>query len=429
MKGGVVINEVYVVDSIMGSGKTSAVINCINSLPQSQRVIVVVLYKSELKRIKDACTSKELYEPDFVDGRKLNGARLLLEEGKSIVTTHALLTLFEDVDIELVKSKNYICFLDETLDCISPYKTEDGDDVLDKYDIEVFIDRYVSVKEDGYLEWKVDDYDRGRFINEKKLVMNNRLIYSNGSLMLVFPISILKAFVKTYILTYLFDGSIMYCYLQKYNIDYKLLYITGTLHDNMMFTDDKSLATTKKINYRDYINILDDKKLNEIGDGYTDLSVGWYKRAESHEFNRLYLNMYNYFKNITSTKNKYCMWTTFSTYKDAVLTSGKKDSVSDKKEYSRYRKNFVSINKRASNEYSECKTVAYLVNRFMNVSVSSYFKGCGVKPKEDLFALSEMIQFIWRSAIRNGEPINVYVPSSRMRNLLINWINENSVDE
>ena len=38
-----------------------------------------------------------------------------------------------------------------------------------------------------------------------------------------------------------------------------------------------------------------------------------------------------------------------------------------------------------------------------------------------------MLQFIWRSAIRNGEEIWVYIPSIRMRSLLKKWIQENSI--
>ena len=48
----------------------------------------------------------------------------------------------------------------------------------------------------------------------------------------------------------------------------------------------------------------------------------------------------------------------------------------------------------------------------------------GVSVDEDGFALSEMIQFIWRSAIRDGKEITLYVPSSRMRNLLLDWLEE-----
>lgn len=46
-----------------------------------------------------------------------------------------------------------------------------------------------------------------------------------------------------------------------------------------------------------------------------------------------------------------------------------------------------------------------------------------IKLDEDGYALSEMLQFIWRSAIRNGEPIEIYIPSKRMRELLIKYLN------
>jgi hypothetical protein len=39
-----------------------------------------------------------------------------------------------------------------------------------------------------------------------------------------------------------------------------------------------------------------------------------------------------------------------------------------------------------------------------------------------MHALCEMIQWIWRSGIRRGDPIHVFVPSKRMRNLLKIWL-------
>ena len=42
--------------------------------------------------------------------------------------------------------------------------------------------------------------------------------------------------------------------------------------------------------------------------------------------------------------------------------------------------------------------------------------------EEDAYALSELIQWIFRSAIRDGKEIWLYIPSKRMRNLLIDWI-------
>ena len=47
-----------------------------------------------------------------------------------------------------------------------------------------------------------------------------------------------------------------------------------------------------------------------------------------------------------------------------------------------------------------------------------------VKMKDkDLWALSNMVQFVFRSRLRKGEPINLYVPSSRMRELFLKWLN------
>ena len=45
---------------------------------------------------------------------------------------------------------------------------------------------------------------------------------------------------------------------------------------------------------------------------------------------------------------------------------------------------------------------------------------------QDGYALSEMLQWIWRSAIRDGKEINLYIPSKRMRTLLTDWIDETS---
>lgn len=46
----------------------------------------------------------------------------------------------------------------------------------------------------------------------------------------------------------------------------------------------------------------------------------------------------------------------------------------------------------------------------------------GVELNQDLYAISELLQWIWRSAIRDGECIDLYLPSVRMRELLGMWV-------
>ena len=65
----------------------------------------------------------------------------------------------------------------------------------------------------------------------------------------------------------------------------------------------------------------------------------------------------------------------------------------------------------------------YAVNIFMNVNDKLFYKRYGIEVNEDGYALSTMLQWIWRSAIRDGKEINIYIPSKRMRTLLTDWIN------
>jgi len=59
----------------------------------------------------------------------------------------------------------------------------------------------------------------------------------------------------------------------------------------------------------------------------------------------------------------------------------------------------------------------------LNPVIKDYFYSHNVKVNEDLYALSELLQWIWRSDIRNGNKINIYIPSKRMRSIFIEWLN------
>jgi hypothetical protein len=82
---------------------------------------------------------------------------------------------------------------------------------------------------------------------------------------------------------------------------------------------------------------------------------------------------------------------------------------------------------RASNDYKDRTVLAYLCNRYVNPVTANFFVLNEIPIDQDMYALSEMLQWIWRSAIRDGKPIKIYIPSKRMRNLLINWLNTGEI--
>jgi len=61
--------------------------------------------------------------------------------------------------------------------------------------------------------------------------------------------------------------------------------------------------------------------------------------------------------------------------------------------------------------------------------IKGYFEDRRITVHEDLYALSEMIQWIWRSRIRDELPIKVFIPSERMRSLFVRWLNSSSVSD
>ena len=155
--------------------------------------------------------------------------------------------------------------------------------------------------------------------------------------------------------------------------------------------------------------------MNKVGKPMYALSKAWFinKKANQDQIIALKKNTSNFYKNIVKARSNDCLWTTFLSEKDTLKGFG-------------YSNGFVSLSTKATNDYSNRHCVAYLVNRFISpVMANMYHIPDGNSFDQDAFATSEMVQFIWRSAIRRGEPIQIYIPSSRMRELLEKWIDEN----
>ena len=80
-----------------------------------------------------------------------------------------------------------------------------------------------------------------------------------------------------------------------------------------------------------------------------------------------------------------------------------------------YTKGFY-YNKKNSG-YKDKIYLAYLENNFIGVNQSSNLT-------QDQYALTCLLEFIFKSGIRDGKRITVYIPSKRMRKLLESWIRE-----
>lgn len=373
------------------------------------RFIYVTPYITEVERIETACGFAQPVKYSTTTP-KLTDFRNLISKGKNIVTTHSLLNYMTDDMLELVHKQGYTLIMDEVHEVVNHYN-------INPEDLKVLLAKYVDVGEKGILKWKEEyaDYDEGKYDNEKRLCEMGCLVHFRKSLIWLFPMKIFDAFKDVYLLTYLWNGQCQKYYYDLFGIEYKYLYVDSSTYH---FSETK---TVERFNYKELVKIVDNPQMNRWGDADKSLSKEWYKKPVNFwRKDRLRSSTYNYFRNMkilydettgkyTKCSSKNAMWTTFIDFKSEIADKG-------------YSKGFIACNCRATNMYRYRTCLAYLVNRFLSPYIKGYFVSCGIDVDEDLFAISELVQFIWRSGIRDGKHISIYIPSKRMRTLLVNWL-------
>lgn len=421
------MNKVYIVDACMGSGKTSAMINMINKSSDSELFLYVTPLISETERIVKACATKHFIAPKALFSKeskvisKKENLRKLLQNKRNIATTHAMFHLFDDEILDLCRDGGYTLILDETTDVVNKYP-------MAYHDFKDFMNTHANSKDNGVLEW-VDDKDGGesytgnsgtKFLAEKSLFdFGNVVSCADSCLLYIFPIKAFEAFARTYVLTYLFEGQMQKCYYDFYGVSYEYLYVKGTSPENYEITDAFHQYDTPS-KFKSLIHICDNDRMNAIGEAPNSLSKSWFQKnskkkdAEEDLIKDLRNNMYNYFWRICVAHSDDAIWTVFKDYKQDCQPRG-------------YAKGFVNSACRATNEYKNTYVLAYGVNYFVDPFIKNYFTSNYVEFDDDLYALSAMVQWIWRSAIRAGKDINIYIPSSRMRGLLNDWLDNKYV--
>lgn len=401
--------SVTVVDTIMGSGKTSWVINEILNKNFERNILYITPYIDEVNRIIDT-SKRKIYQPLYKGkGRsKLENISRLLSQQMDVASTHELFKRFDDNCKQALRDNKYTLILDETLTAVTPYKFNNIDDfeyLMEKGEI--------KISENGLIEWIGTDLDM-RFNDVRTLSKNECLFIVDGKFYLwLFPHEIFSLFEEVYILTYLFDGSLMKYYFDLYNIEYQTKSIK-------IINDEYSLTTyfkPDKQKIRKRIKVYDGKLNQNLGlFKDTSLSATWcIQKYNSPKIEQLKNNMTNFVKHIVDTNSNDTMWTTYAKTTRSKLSN---------KGYSR---GFVACNSRATNEYSDRTCLMYCCNWYEHPEIMKFFKQYGIEVSQDKTALSNLLQWIWRSNIRvpdSDKIINIYIPAKRMRRLFMEWLND-----
>lgn len=409
---------VKICDALMGSGKTQAAIRYMNEGAGTGRYMYITPYLAETERIAEACPDKNFALPEDKGEGKFADLDDLLNAGRNIASTHALFENITHEIIELIGTKGYTLIIDEVLDPIHPLaiKKTDVDFIKGEGILRTRNERGLMAC-DGKRLQSFSNY--GVFQTLKRLCDCDNLYSSGDAFMFsIFPEQAFRAFDDVTILTYMFEGQSLCYYFKFTGVPYRYIGVEE-FDDNgergFRFTDEPVKQYYPWLKEKIHISIYTHQ--NKIGTPLSALSSSWYYRrnhADNKDMDILRRNLVNTFRQIFKCTSKEAMWTCFKRYQRLIKKTG-------------YASSFVSSNSRSTNKYRDRRYLAYLCNVYRNPYVAKFFQSRGISVEENSFAISEMVQWIFRSAIRDKQDIWIYVPSRRMRVLLRKWIDDNAV--
>lgn len=434
------ISKITVVDAPCGAGKTSWAIQQFRRNPDKQYIYVTPLL-DEIKRIKHATESIRKFEdPKYEDGRKIHGFNRLLANGDDIALTHSTFANSNDETLRLLKEAAPVLVMDETINILVDYNETQGKAyrLSGKYEanIKLLIDGgYIEVDEYGRVNWvSANSYPDSAFSAVERLARSGNLLWLDKKLLLwEFPPQIFQYFSEIYVLTYLFEGSYLKPFFDYHGLEYEKKSVVKSDSGYELCPYSRDYEWRKKQKSLLHIETrLDHYKKQQLTvTGQKNLMC---KGKETKLSKSIKNDLYNYFQNIRHAPAPDILWTCLEKYKSQLTGKG----------YTHFYKNvvdqgtgearnvkiecFLPLNARASNAYKDRHTMAYVFDMNSNPSYDKYFakrmddEGKPISINSDLFALGCLIQWIWRSAIRDGEEVWIYIPSPRMKNLLVRWL-------
>ena len=442
-----------VVDSRMGVGKTTKIINYINTAEHP--VLVLVERQTEVDRIKQELGEKIVSIAEVAEdlnAKRMDCLSMYACEGKHIVSTHQLMRHWDDFFLATVKAKRYELVIDEALNGVLSKMN------VDSKDIGIFLDEGRLVINQGtrFSELSLDRLDEDgwclptRYRTLEKTIQNKTVYLQTTEgatgrpyyfLIEALRADIWESFMMIRVLTYKFHGSMLKYYLDLNDIPFiPMSIVEGE------FGRYEDLGGEK---FKDMLSVVD-SKLNDF-DQYRQrdrawrggLTVTWSdhtregsKRCESVA--ATLRNFYTQSKRNSGVSLDTFAWTYHKRFFEKVFSSnmgskkntykcweGKREELSE----ADLRKiSFLPQNLRGTNDWSHKTHMAYLCNTYMDGTVRSFLLSNGVQVDDDTYALSQLIQWLWRGCIRNDEPMTAFVPSKRMRHLLLKWLGYDDKD-
>jgi hypothetical protein len=399
---------INIIDQPCGTGKTTRMLS---SFQKGEKYLVVVPLLSEVQRVvRDASVTFTQPETDE-HGTKAAHLEALLRAGENIVTTHALYKDLAKLAAAGLLDDHHI-FIDEVLDVVQPVPGPTS-----KSFQEFYLDKgYVFQRRDGLIiptnKWDEDFTQVSDTLQSRlyRLARSRSLYRVDGEFFLwALPEVLLRAGKSMTVLTYLAEGSLMLAYMRRLEIPYR--------HERWPGDAGFRNSVSELVTVRGLSSVEDPRKgirfsfsgqTSATGKEARDKAVSQaLKKLRERQLRGVDLSQVL----LTCAKENWYLGGDESSGKPAGFSKGSRmfDAV------------WLPNTTRGTNDFSRATVCIYLYDQYLHPGLARWL-GLSSREANDRYALSELIQWVFRSRVRNGQPITLYLPARRMRELFQAWL-------
>lgn len=404
-------------DRPMGTGKTKALIN---GFDPNSKYLVVHDYLDQFEQVLNNPCNVAFVQPEAASGRtKAAHLETLVKLGLNVVTTHKLYPTLA----ELAKQgwlKGYTIVIDETLDPIAVPQcpkvgtwealVKDGYATVESSGKVVPTDRWASNKD------AVSDVLSGPLFDVAK---SGRLYVTDRShfFLIPMPAELLTSGNSVTIMTFMAEGSTLAAYLTRMGIPY-------------VIDRDEVLEKKLRADIRQHVTLLDIPSLRNVSFSFSQQTAKCspkdakrvataLKNLRGRKLNGISLDVIM----IGCAKENFYAkrGSAFDTSSAGPFLKGSK----------MFGANKVAPGIRGTNDYRHCSVVISLYDYHLHPAILHWLGKSSDKAFQERYALSELLQFIYRSRIRNRDSITdpsilLFLPCKRMRDIFLSWVNQDA---
>jgi hypothetical protein len=427
--------HIVVHDNVMGSGKTTAMFNMMEAILKkdlsARFVYVSPLLKEvggyrlekdgkpignyQLGRVQERLPEYCFMFPLSTGEGKTRAMMELIATGENIACTHSCFQCMTKDDIALIESSGYTLIIDESIDA---YETL----AISKSDLKMaLISGTLLVDKTNALTWDtinnpIDEIDSGWQREVANICENHSAWLIDGQVVLSeFPMPLLKAFVSVEVMTYMFEATTMAAWCKANDV-------TIVKSDVLLQFDMRTEVSIKSM-IKDKIRLYQPKSRKNFA-----LSYNWWANAKQPTLDTLTTHAFNFAKSINKLDGIKANDMIVTCPKNKWFTDTDNNTGKGKARGRSYSKaTWVSNTCRATNAYSDKRAVLYMSNKSPSPMLTKHLSSVDVRMDRMDYALSELLQFVWRGCIRNGETMHLYIMNQELEKAFSNWLDNDVV--